>query len=82
MSDMSDQFVLVPRSDLEHIKTTMQEVLAELKGSKIEPRPEWMSIAEAARHLGCSPDTVRRRINNGELEAKGRGKLRRVKVSD
>ena len=43
--------------------------------------PEWCRIPEAARRLGVSPDTVRRRIANGQLEARGSGKLREVKLT-
>jgi len=43
--------------------------------------PEWVRIPEAARRLGVSPDTVRRRIDKGQLESRGSGKLREVKLT-
>lgn len=45
-----------------------------------EPRQEWLSIPDAARHLKCDPSTIRRKIASGELKAKGSGKSRRVKL--
>src|SRR5690349_15461017 len=30
----------------------------------------WVTIAEAAKHLGLSPDRVRRRLKAGEFEAR------------
>jgi len=47
---------------------------------KIDPRPEWVSIPEAAKIKDVSPDTIRRRIASGQLEARGNGKLREVRL--
>ncbi|RMF12095.1 MAG: DNA-binding protein [Alphaproteobacteria bacterium] len=47
---------------------------------RIAPQPEWVTIPEAARQLGVSPDTIRRRIRTGELKARGRGKTRQVRL--
>lgn len=35
--------------------------------------PEWITVKEAARMLGVSPDTVRYRIKKGDLEARVEG---------
>lgn len=32
--------------------------------------PDWLTVAEAARLWRCSTDTIRRRIEAGEIEAK------------
>lgn len=41
-----------------------------------------LTYAEAARELGCSISTVRRRINHGELPYYVDGGLRRVREED
>ncbi len=41
--------------------------------------PEWLTLDQAAEHLGCSPDAVRMRAKRGRLETRHHG--RRVYVS-
>lgn len=45
------------------------------------PEPRWVPIPEAAEHFSLSPDTVRRMITRGEIEARRFGRrLIRVKL--
>ena len=45
------------------------------------PEPRWVPIPEAAEHFSLSPDTVRRMIARGEIEARRFGRrLIRVKL--
>jgi excisionase family DNA binding protein len=44
-------------------------VVAERLGISAVPRPEQVRVTEAARRLGVSASTVRRRVQRGELEA-------------
>ena len=37
-----------------------------------------ISIAEAARRIGCSDDTIRRRIASGQLKAVRSGRIIRI----
>jgi hypothetical protein len=46
----------------------------------IAPPPQWVSVAEYMAMKGVSKSTVYRRIDAGELEARGSGKSREVKV--
>jgi excisionase family DNA binding protein len=39
----------------------------------------WLTLAEAAERLGCTPDAVRMRINRGRLDSRRHG--RRLYVS-
>lgn len=54
----------------------------------IKPRtlssPGWLSLKEAARHAGVSLDTLRRRINDGQLRAYyvGRSHMVRLRLED
>lgn len=43
------------------------------------PASEWMTIPEAMQRIGCSRATINRRIQSGQLIAKGSGKMRLVK---
>ena len=47
---------------------------------KVSPPREWVTIQEAAEMNGVTTATIRNWIKAGQLEAKGRGKARRVKV--
>jgi excisionase family DNA binding protein len=58
------------------IETMLEDRADVLNG---EHRPEWISMAEAARRLECSVDAVRMRVKRGRLEARRQG--RRVYVS-
>lgn len=60
----------------------LREEIAALheKLDALTAKPEWVRVPEAARRLGVSPDTVRRRIASGEIEARGSGKLREVRL--
>lgn len=42
----------------------------------------YLTVAQAAQALNCSPDTVRRLISRGELRALRFGRLIRISVSD
>lgn len=73
-------FTLVPVERLESMERAIRELTERLEGAMVVPPPEWLPIKQAAEAMGVSTDTVRRRIDAGVLEAKGSGKLRRVKV--
>jgi len=65
----------------------LEAMTAELRALRAEvaalraPQDEWLTIQQAAAELQCSPDTIRRRIASGELEARGSGKTRRVRLT-
>jgi excisionase family DNA binding protein len=46
---------------------------------RLHPPKRWLTLAEAAERLGCSPDAVRMRVRRGRLEHRYQG--RRVYVS-
>ncbi|MCD1620824.1 helix-turn-helix domain-containing protein [Salipiger manganoxidans] len=78
--DEANKFMLVPAADFALLAAEIQRLREDLRGAMIVPAPEWMPIKEAAAAMGVSTDTVRRRIDAGALEARGAGKLRRVRV--
>lgn len=44
--------------------------------------PSYITLSEAARHVGCSTDTIRREIARGNLKAVRLGRLIRIKPVD
>ena len=61
------------------------EVMAEIRAvrqrlDELAPPPEWISVAEYMDRKDVSKSTVYRRIKAGELQARGSGKTREVKV--
>lgn len=62
-------------SDLQRLERKIDELL-----DQIQPRPEWLSVADYAAAKGVSVSTVRRWILSGRVQARGAGKLRMVKA--
>lgn len=56
------------------------EVEAAMHGRTVQMEPQWLSVPDAARACSVSVYTIRRRVRAGEIEARGSGKLLRVKV--
>lgn len=75
------QFALVPVEHLTALTAEVRALRQAIDGATIKPAPEWLSISKAAAALGVSTATVRRRIETGEMKARGSGKLREVKVT-
>ncbi|MBC7156690.1 MAG: helix-turn-helix domain-containing protein [Rhodobacteraceae bacterium] len=71
---------LATSQDIEALRRAIEALAARIDGATIVPAPEWVSVADAARRLGVSAQTVRRWISRGEIEARGHGRLRRVRV--
>ena len=79
---MTDQsFTLVPTDWLHRMEKSVGDLHARLDGATVVPAPQWLTVTDAAKALGVDRSTVHRRIANGTLQARGEGKLRRVKVA-
>lgn len=74
------QLIAVDADALKELLDRVARVENLLSGSQVSRREDWISIPDAARVLKCDPSTIRRKINSGELQAKGSGKSRRVKL--
>jgi excisionase family DNA binding protein len=57
----------------------IREEVAEQIRERLSERKSWLTLAEAAELLGCSPDAVRMRARRGRLEHRYQG--RRLYVS-
>lgn len=71
--------VLIHPDDL--LRLVRDAVRSELAGATVTPQPEWLTMTQMCDMIGCSPDTVRRRVKCGEIEAKGTGKARLYRVA-
>ena len=74
------QLALIDISALNDLRADLAEVKRLLARSSVQPLPEWVTIPQAAHIKNCSDETIRRWIREGRIEAKGKGKARRVKV--
>lgn len=81
VGSMTEQFVLVPSAAIEALAAEVRQMREELRGARIHPAPQWLSISDAAKALNVHRATITRKIDTGELEARGSGKLRRVKIN-
>ena len=77
---MTQTLELATKEDIARLERRLMDFEAKLDGCRITPPPEWLGIKQAATALGVSPDTIRRRINNGQLQARGNGRGRQVLV--
>lgn len=81
---MTDQtpthFVMLPADAFEQLASKIDRLEKKLDGATIIPKPQWVTVSEAARHYGKHPDTINRWIERGKLESRGEGTLRRVRI--
>ncbi len=81
---MTDQtptpFIMLPLDAFEQLSAKLDRLEKKLDGATVIPKPEWVSITEAAKHYGKHPDTINRWVERGKLEARGEGSLRRVRI--
>lgn len=77
---MQAQLIAVDATALNELMKKVDRLETLISEANITPREKWLSIKDAAHVLKCDPSTVRRKISIGELEAKGTGKARRVKL--
>lgn len=58
----------------------MSEIKIALARATIQPAPEWVTVGQAAKQLGVTSQTIRRKIDAGQIQAKGIGKTRQVRL--
>ena len=75
MSERPEFALVIPEAVIELIARRA----ADLVLAESQPLPEWLTLAQAAERLGCTPDAVRMRVKRGRLEARRQG--RRLYVS-
>lgn len=68
----------IPELDL--LRAEIAALRAEIRGATITPVPQWVTVREAAERLGCTTRTIQRKADAGEIEARGSGKSRMVRL--
>lgn len=71
---------IATKSDIDALAAEIRAMRMELQSVRTTKEPEWMLVADAARRLKVSPATIRRRIASGEMQARGSGKTREVRI--
>lgn len=74
------KIVVADHAEIEALRDELRAIRGLIEGATIIPAPEWVSIPDAAAHFGVHVSTIHRKIDKGEIEARGAGKLRRVKI--
>ncbi len=74
LDELAEQLATHPRLEA-LLEARVEQSLAERE----QHRRTWLTLAEAAERLGCTPDAVRMRINRGRLDNRRHG--RRLYVS-
>lgn len=77
---MTQQLAIVDVAEITALRAEVRALHNAIKGATITPRPDWYSIPDAAKELGITVDTMRRKINAGKYQATGTGKSRRVRI--
>lgn len=66
--------------EIAEIRAELRAVRVLLEQAIVAPKPEWLSVREAGEILGVSRSTIDRKIRKGELQARGSGRTRMVRV--
>lgn len=75
------QMIAVDAAALAEVLTRLKTIEDKLDGATVQARADWLTIKEAAEALKVTPDTIRRKAASGEIEARGSGKCRMVKLA-
>ena len=74
----------ISQPDLHQLMLEMMQEISAIKialaRATIQPAPEWVTVGQAAKQLGVTPQTIRRKIDAGQIQAKGSGKTRQVRL--
>ncbi|MGH1412851.1 MAG: helix-turn-helix domain-containing protein [Pelagimonas sp.] len=77
---MTAQLIAVDAGALDELLSEVKALRLEVKAVRMTPQNDWLTIPQAAAQLEVSEATVRRRAASGEIEAKGSGKMRLVRL--
>lgn len=78
---MTTHLIAVDADTFQELVNEVRRLSDALEGATIQRPPEWCNAPEAARRLGVSTATIRRKAGTGEIEARGSGKTRQFRVS-
>lgn len=78
---LTQTMIAIDPAALDRIEAKLDALSRKLDAVQIAATPDWMPVSEYARLKGVSRQTVNRRIDSGQLKARGHGKLREVRVT-
>jgi excisionase family DNA binding protein len=79
-ANIPQPLVVIDQQSFMQLMQDIAEIKIALARATIQPKPEWVTVAEAALILGVTAGTIRRKIDKGEFPAKGAGKGRLIKL--
>ena len=62
------QFILIPASELENLKSDLKFITTEIMAIKQKNSKEFLTIKEVQQKLKCSRNTVQNYINAGKIK--------------
>lgn len=75
---MPQPFEFPDAADFARLEQKVDRLTRMMEGARITPPDDWLPVKEAAEVMGVHASTIGRWIANGDLEARGAGKARRV----
>jgi len=78
---MTQQLIAIDADALDALLGEVRAIRERLDAVEMQPRPEWLTVAEYADHVGKSKDTVTRWIRSGRVASKHEGNVRMVRLS-
>jgi len=78
---MSQPLIAADPGKLDTILHQLERLHKRLDRVEMERKPEWLLLAEYAKHVGKTERTVRNWIRAGEVDSKRDGKALMVRIS-
>lgn len=66
---MTERLIVISEADLSHIFGELKAIRNRLDSVEMAPPKDLLSLREMAELLDCSTATVRRRVEDGKIEA-------------
>lgn len=77
---MMQTLIAIDAERLERLERHIMMLTERLEGATVTLASDWCTVPEAAKRLGVSTATIRRKAASGEMQARGSGKTRQVKI--
>lgn len=77
----AQQMIAIDPDALEGLTREVQRLHQRLDAVEMQPKPEWITVAQYADRVGRTKRTIRNWINEGRIETKMDGAVTMVRVS-
>lgn len=78
---MTQQLIAIDSDALNELLCEVRAIRSRLDAVEMQPRPEWLTVADYAAHVGKTASTVTRWIDAGLVESRHEGKTRMVRLN-